>query len=131
MNNIILVIVGVIGLFILLQLLFKFRSWSWRGKPAPAVGGALGKSILKGEKILAFFFSPACRACKTQERYLPGIQEKFKNIHRINAAKDQDTARAFGVMGTPTTVIIENGVIKDYFVGITGIPKLLRSLNLH
>ena len=57
--------------------------------------------------------------------------EKFKNIHRINAAKDQDTARAFGVIGTPTTVIIENGVIKDYFVGITGIPKLLRSLNLH
>ena len=130
MNNIILVIVGVVGLFLLLQLLFKFRSWSRRGKPAPSVGGALGKSILKGEKVLAYFYSPTCRACKTQEKYFPGIQDKFKNIHRINAAKEQDTARAFGVMGTPTTIIIENGVIKDYFVGIAGVPKLLQSLNL-
>ena len=131
MNNFVLVIVGIIGLFVILQFLMKFRSWSRRGKPAPRVGGALGKSILKGDKILAYFYSPTCRACKTQEKYLPGVQEKFKNIYRINTAREQETAHAFGVIGTPTTIVIKNGIIKDYFVGITAVPKLLHSLELN
>ncbi|UCF63359.1 MAG: thioredoxin family protein [bacterium] len=130
MNNFVLVILGIIGLFVIFQFVMKFRSWSQRGKPAPRVGGSLGKSIIKGEKILAYFYSPNCRACKTQETYLPGVQEKFKNIFRVNAAKERDIASAFGIIGTPTTIVIENGIIKDYFVGITGVPKLLHSLEL-
>jgi len=131
MNNFIMVLVGIVGLFLLFQLLMKFKSWSRRGKEAPKVGGALGKSIIKGEKTIAYFYSPTCRACKTQEKYLPSVQKKFNNIFRINAAKERETATAFGIMGTPTTVIIESGIIKDYFVGITPASKMLHSLGLN
>jgi thioredoxin 1 len=131
MNNFIFVMVGIIGLFLLFQLLMKFKSWSRRGKPAPKVGGSLGRSILSGEKTIAYFYSPTCRACKTQEKYLPSVQNKFNNIHRINAAKERETATAFNIMGTPTTIIIEEGIIKDYFVGITPANKMLHSLGIN
>ncbi|NOQ97404.1 MAG: hypothetical protein GQ561_04495 [Calditrichae bacterium] len=131
MNNLIFVVVGIVGLFLLFQLIMKFKSWSRRGKEAPKVGGALGKAILKGEKTIAYFYSPTCRACKTQEKYLPSVQNKVNNIFRINAAKERETATAFGVMGTPTTVIIEAGIIKDYFVGITPASKMLSSLGVN
>jgi thioredoxin 1 len=131
MNNFIMVVVGIVGIFLVFQLIMKYKSWSRRGKQAPKVGGALGRSILKGEKIVAYFYNPTCRACKTQERYLPTVQEKFKNIFRINAAKERETANAFGIMGTPTTIVIEGGIIKAYFVGITPASKMLSSLDVN
>ena len=130
MNNFLYILIGIIFILILLRLSVKIRVWTKKGRAAPQVGGQLGKYIQKGEKVIAYFYSPTCKACKTQEKYFPRIQEKFQNIIRINAAKDRDTAVAFGVMGTPTTIIIENGKIKDYLVGITQPNKILKSLNV-
>jgi thioredoxin 1 len=129
MDNFLYIIVGIILILFLLRILIKIRVWSRRGKPAPDVGGQLGRMIQKGDKVLAYFYSPTCRACKTQEKYFPIIQKRFNNIIRINTAKDRDIALSFGVMGTPTVVVIDRGVIKDYFVGITPSNKILKSLN--
>jgi thiol-disulfide isomerase/thioredoxin len=130
MQNFLYIIIGIIFIIIFLRILIKIRVWSRRGKPAPEVGGQLGRMIQKGDKILAYFYSPTCRACKAQEKYFPVIQKRFNNIIRINTAKDHDIALAFGVMGTPTVVVIDGGVIKDYFVGITPSSKILKSLNI-
>jgi len=128
MQNFIFIIIGLLGIVLLMQFLVRFKSWSKKGKAAPTVSGSLGKSILKGDKLIAYFYSPTCRACRTQEKYLPKIQESFDNIFRINAAKEREIAAAFGVMGTPTTIIIEKGIIKEYFTGITPPNKILKSL---
>jgi thioredoxin 1 len=125
------VILAIIGIILIFQLSIRLRGWLRKGKPAPKVGGQLGRHISKGEKFIAYFYSPTCRACKTQENYWPAIQKKFSNIVRINAAKDKDIANAFGIMGTPTTVIIEGGIIRDYFVGITSPNKIIKSLKLN
>ena len=129
MSAFIYTILGVVGIFLLLQLLVKLRGWQKRGKAAPDVGGPLGKAIKNGTKLIAYFYSPTCRACRTQEKYLPQADKKANTVFRINAAKETKTAAAFGVMGTPTTIIIENGIIKKYFVGITPAKKLFDSLN--
>jgi hypothetical protein len=42
--------------------------------------------------------------------------------------KESEVASAFGVMGTPTTIIIDKGIIKEYFVGITPPAKIIKSL---
>ena len=128
MDNILYVILGVIGFFILLQVLLKFRAWRKKGKAAPDVGGALGRAIQKGDKLIAYFYSPTCRACKTQEKFLPKLDEGTGSVFRINAAKEGQIASAFGIMGTPTTVVIEKGIIKNYFVGVTATSKLIKSL---
>lgn len=129
MNSIIYVIIGVIAIFLLMQLLVKFKGWQKRGKAAPEIDSPLGNAIKKGNKLIAYFYSPTCRACKTQEKYLPKLERKTDAIYRINAAKDAKIATAFGIMGTPTTIIIKNGIIRNYFVGITSTKKLLDSLN--
>jgi thioredoxin 1 len=112
-----------------MQLIIKFKGWQKRGKAAPEIGGPMGKAIKKGNKLIAYFYSPTCRACKTQEKYLPDLEGKIDDIYRINAAKDTRIAAAFGIMGTPTTVVIEKGIIRNYFVGITPAKKLLDSLS--
>lgn len=128
MEQIIFVLVGFLLIVFLFQFFIRLKSWSKKGKNAPVIGGSVGKSIQKGEKVIIYFYSPTCGACRTQEKYLPKIQEKFQNIIRINATKDRDIATAFGVKGTPTTIIIDQGKIKEYFVGITPSHKILKSL---
>jgi thiol-disulfide isomerase/thioredoxin len=130
MSAILYILIGIVGLFVLLQLSAKLRARARKGKPAPSVNGQLGKSIQRGDKVLAYFYSPTCRACRTQEQNLEKIQEKFKNIIRINAAKDRDAASSFGIMGTPTTIIIDHGIIQEYFVGITPPNKIFQKLNI-
>lgn len=131
MENFLFILVGIIAIFFILKLLMMIRVWTRRGKGAPKVGGQLGRHIESGEKVVAYFYSTTCRACKTQEKYLPRIQEKFKNIIRVNTAKEREMSVAFGIMGTPTTIIIDKGIIKDYFVGITSPQKILHSLGIN
>jgi len=131
MENLIYIIIGIVGIFVFLQFLVRIRSWGKRGKPAPQTGGKLGQIIQRGEKVIAYFYSPTCSACRTQEKYLPKVQEKFQNIIRINAAKNHQIARTFGVMGTPTTVVIDEGIIKAYFVGVTSPAKILKTLGIN
>lgn len=128
MHNFIYIIIGIVGIILIMQFLIRLKSWTKRGKNAPRVSGSLGKSIQQGEKVIAYFYSPTCSACRTQEKYLPKIQENFTNIFRINAVKEREVATAFGLMGTPTTVIIDKGIIKEYFVGITPPAKIIKSL---
>lgn len=128
MHNFIYIIIGIVGIILLMQFLIHLKSWTKRGKNAPRVSGSLGKSIQQGEKVIAYFYSPTCSACRTQEKYLPKIQETFTNIFQINAVKEREVASAFGLMGTPTTVIIDKGIIKEYFVGITPPAKIIKSL---
>jgi thioredoxin 1 len=130
MQNFFYILIGIIAIFLILRLLMVVKVWTRRGKVAPKVAGQLGRHIESGEKLVAYFYSPTCSACKTQEKYLPRIQEKFKNIIRVNAAKDREMSLAFGIMGTPTTIIIDKGIIKDYFVGITPPQKILHSLGI-
>ncbi len=131
MMSILYVVLFIVGLFIFLQLMLRARSWMKKGKPAPKVNGKLGQTIARGDKVIAYFFSPTCSACRAQEKLLPAVGEQFKNIFRVNAAKDRDVAQSFGIMGTPTTVVIEKGIIKDYFVGVTPPAKILKSVGIN
>jgi thioredoxin 1 len=128
MQNFSLIIIGLVGIVMITQFLTRFKSRSKKGKNAHRISGSLGKSIQHGEKVIAYFYSPTCSTCRTQEKYLPKIQETFTKIFRINAVKERELASAFGVMGTATTVIIDKGIIKAYFVGITPPLKILKSL---
>jgi thioredoxin 1 len=124
-----IIFLTIIGLFLFWNFSLRLRGRKQKGKQAPLVKGRLGKAIARKEKVVAYFYTPTCRACRTQERYLPEIQKKFPNIIRIDASKQLEIAREFGVMGTPTIVVIDEGIIKDYFVGITPPHKILQSLN--
>lgn len=75
MHNFIYIIIGIVGIILIMQFLIRLKSWTKRGKNAPRVSGSLGKSIQQGEKVIAYFYSPTCNACRTQEKYLPKIRK--------------------------------------------------------
>lgn len=117
MESLLYIVLAVIGLFVILQLFMRLASFLKRGKKIEGVKGQLGRDIASGKTNLVYFYSPACAACKPMTPIIGKLQSEFKNIHKINLARDMEVARIFGVLGTPALVKVENQKISSYQLG--------------
>ncbi|MCX8009630.1 MAG: thioredoxin family protein [Ignavibacteria bacterium] len=76
------------------------------------------KSIIMNEKNLFYFYSPNCSACKVQAPIIEKLKSELKNIYSIDISKDVSFARTFGIMATPSVVVVNKGRIEDYLIGV-------------
>lgn len=115
------IVLAIIGFFIFLNLSVVLRAKFRKGRSVPEFGGEIGRAIREGKKVMLYFYSPTCSACKVQtpiiDKLINSSNGKTK-IFKIDVSKDVNIALKLGVMGTPSTVIIENGKIKEFFVGV-------------
>ncbi|CUS78721.1 Thioredoxin [Candidatus Kryptonium thompsonii] len=125
------ILVGVLLFFILMNLSVVLRAKLKKGRLVPDIGGEIGRAIDKGEKVILYFYSPTCSACKVQtpiiDKLINSGNGKAK-IFKIDVSRDVNVALKLGVMGTPSTVVIENGKIKEFFVGVKSENILRRFL---
>ena len=117
MENFVYIILAVIGLFIILQLYMRLSSYFKKGKEIKDVSGRLGKEISSGSKLAVYFFTNSCAACKPMTPVIEKLQKEFPNLYKINLATDMGAGRKFGVMGTPCTIVVEQGRILDFILG--------------
>ena len=115
--NIISILALVVFLFFGFQYFMVLKTKFKKGKAAPQLGGKFNEA-LKGTGIsLFYFYSPSCGACRTMTPVVSRYTKNNSRCFKIDISKDMETARAFGVMGTPSTVLVEGGIIKDFIVG--------------
>ncbi len=117
MNNLLVIFLFIAGLFILAQLYVRLSVFRKKGKPIAPFDGPLWKTIEQGGRHLLYFYSSGCSACTPMTPRVEALQEEFPNVHKINLGTDMEIGRHFGVMGTPSVVLVENGTIRDFFVG--------------
>ncbi len=118
-------IVAVIGLaLIVLRYAMLLKVKMKKGKEAPALSGRYEKAVRSGERALFYFYSDNCGACRPMTPIIEELAKKKKHVYKIDVANDMETAQRFGIMGTPSTVIVEAGKIKDIFVGALRREKL-------
>ncbi len=118
----ILTVLGVIaGGFVLflvgMQVFLVLRVRRQRGRPVPELAGRLGRAARDRAPSLFYFHSPACGPCRAMTpmvRKLPGFE---RTVFEVDVTRDMETARRFGVMATPTTVVVQAGVVRDVRVG--------------
>ena len=128
MENILYIILAIAGLFVFMQIYVRLTAYFKKGKRIQGVSGALGKEIERGKKVLVYFYTNSCTACKPMTPVVDRLKKTYKNIHKVNLATEMDTGRSFGVMGTPALVLVENSEIRSYNLGARNehfIKKLL------
>lgn len=123
------IILAVAVLFFLLQFFIGIKMKLRKGKPVPEINGAHGRLVGKGGKVLMYFYSPGCRACKSITPLVRTLSKKHKNVFSINITKDMDTARKLGVMGTPSFILVENNIIKEFTAGAIAESRILAMLD--
>jgi thioredoxin 1 len=117
MQIFIYILSGIIAVFFLFQMIMFAKMKLKKGKLVPEIGGAVGEILKAGGKSIFYFYSPNCRACTSMTPIVDRLSVENKNLYKINILKDINSAQKFGVMGTPSLVVVEEGVIKEFLVG--------------
>lgn len=128
MNYIIIAIFSVVFLFLLMQVWIVIKTKSNKVKDLSGISGEIGKAISNHKSLVLYFFSPSCSACKVQTPMVEELKKSFPNIFSLDISKDINLARQFGVMATPTTLVVKNKVIKEVFLDAQRKEKLLSYL---
>jgi thioredoxin 1 len=100
----------VVGLRVFMVLRIKRQE----GKPVPELSGKLGRVARARGRSLFYFYSPQCGPCRAMT---PVVKSMRGNVHAVDITQDMETARRFGVMATPTTVLVSEGVVQQILVG--------------
>lgn len=89
---------------------------------------------LSGRPAILYFTTPACVPCKTIQR--PAVQKILEmyagrlDVIEVDATKEIDLARQWGVLSVPTTFIIDSrGVPRFVNHGVTRADKLIVQIN--
>ena len=118
MMIVIYIILALVLLFFSLQMSMIISARKSKGKKVTGLQGKLKTLERNGSKGLVYFFSPGCRACKYQTPIIKELQSRHKNVFDIDISKDIQTARLFGIKATPTTILLENGMVKQVLLGV-------------
>jgi thiol-disulfide isomerase/thioredoxin len=119
----------VVGLLVIMQLNMLRMAKKSKGIQLSGLTGKMRILEKKGSKGLVYFFSPGCHACKAQTPVIKLLQSEYKNIYDVDISQDSETAQIFGIKATPTTVLVEDGIIRKVLLG-TKTKEVLESLIL-
>ena len=122
------ILAGIFLAFMGMQYLMILRSRKNKGKKVEQVGGKLGKVMSMGGKAMVYFYSPSCRACKYQTPVIDRLISDGFKIQKVDISRDMAVARKFGVMATPTTVVLQGNEIVEFLVGAKPEDKLRKFL---
>lgn len=76
-------------------------------RPAGALWDALRASP-DGRPTVVEFSTPACGECRVQASELAQLEGARYRVLHIDAARQPDVARAFGVLTAPSTVVLDD-----------------------
>jgi thioredoxin 1 len=111
-------VIALIAFILAMNLSVVLRAKFKKGKVVNDIGGKIGEAIKRGERVMLYFYSPTCSACKVQTPIIDNLANGRTKIFKIDVSRDVNTALKFGVMGTPSIVVVEDGKIKKFFVGV-------------
>ena len=100
----------------------------WMGRQARAlVGEPVPASVADQvpQDGIVWFHSPSCGPCKAMRPQVAALDDG--QAWSVDVSQDLETARAFGVMATPTTVRVRAGRVLEVRTGALG-PDALQQL---
>lgn len=113
------VVIILIGIFILFQFFMYLKSKRSVGKNIPydMINSEISGKI-KNKKSVLYFHSPSCHNCKVQTPIIEKLKNEFNCFLSIDVSKDLQTAKAFGIMGTPSLIFLGTKTIEGFYVGV-------------
>jgi len=122
-----LVLATIMLAFLGVQLFPLLRARLVRGKPAPDLAGLVDSAHLSRPQLLFYFSSPRCVMCRPMTPIIGRLVEERDDVILVDVSETLELARRFGVMGTPTLVLVRDGKVDRMLVGAKS-EKQIRAL---
>lgn len=88
--------------------------------------------VLKSDKlVLIDFYADWCGPCKMMSPIIDKIAEEVGDkikVGKINVDENQELAMEYEVMSIPTIIILQNGEVKNSFVGVRKKEEIISCL---
>ena len=120
-----------VGFIVFIQIYARVQGLMKRGKEIPPIDGKIGNALAQNATTLLYFYTPTCSACKVMTPVIDRLQTEFKNILKINLASDLEIGKKFGIMGTPSLVLVKDNKIQSFVVGAKNETFIRKLLNNH
>ncbi len=117
MKTLLFILGGTVLFFTFLQVFVLLKMKARKGKAAPQLEGKAGRLLTGKGKVLFYFYSPSCRACRPMTPIVRRLAESDRRVLLVDVTQDATTAQKFGVMATPSLVLVEGGRIAEFLVG--------------
>lgn len=111
------ILAGIIGMFALLQIMIAVKSRLQKNKPAPQLQGHYGEALKENAAALFYFYSPGCRACGPMTPLVEQMRKDNPRVFKIDVSREMGVAKSFGIMATPSTILVKDGIIKEFLLG--------------
>lgn len=122
------IVLALIALFVLWQFYPVIQARNMRGRVAPNMEELLDDDQKSLKRLLIYFSSPQCGMCKTMTTDIDELQATHKDIIKVNVIEHIDIARKFGILGTPSLALVEDGKIAGIKVGAKSKQQILAVL---
>lgn len=85
-----------------------------------------GKEVDFIHNGFVYFYSDRCGACKVMRSEIEKLKEKAQ-VKEVDVFSPEGSllAKRLGIMATPTTLYVKNGIIQKAFVGVVKGERLL------
>ena len=131
MSPLVWIVPGIVGLFVVMmvvsRVLMTLQARAMVGKSAPEdLSGDPGRAVRKGRKALFYFYSSHCPPCRAMTPVIDELAAECRDVYKVDVGQDMLTARKFGVMATPSVILVEGGRIQAFLVGPQSRSRLVR-----
>ena len=91
------------------------------------------EEVLKSNKpVIVDFYADWCGPCRMMSPIIDEIAEEKADcikVGKVNVDENRDLAMKYEVMTIPTILIIKEGKVEKYFVGVTDKSAILESIS--
>lgn len=123
------VLLGVIGGLVAMQWFFARKAARAEGQPLPELSGSIAETLHAHNKSLLYFYSPHCGPCRAMTPIIERMARERSNVLKIDVSQDQQLARQFHVMATPTVIVVTPATIEKVVLGAMTEPRINALLN--
>ncbi len=118
------VLLGIIALFLVVQIAFRLGTSRLQGKPAPDVSDLLDNRLEPGRKTLFYFYSSHCPPCRTMSPRIDRLAQRFPNVVKVDVGESRELTRRFAITATPSTIVVDDGLIFRAQIGTLSEKRL-------
>lgn len=89
----------------------------------------LGKEFKALRNGIVYFYSERCGACKMMGQEIERLKESVE-VLELDVAKPEGykMAQRLGLLATPTTLVVKDGIIRKVFVGFVKSERILKEV---
>lgn len=81
-------------------------------------------------KTVVDFYSNNCGPCRKMIPVLEDLEKEFTNVkfYKVNAVENPELVKEFEIVGLPTIIVTDSGIVQQKFIGLTSKSTLKNTI---